>query len=79
MITRTYECNRAAKWRCPINELKCNLYHFGTRVALAVAGPGVQGGRVVDDFTCLPDLAPTFLEAGKLAIPDEMTARSLWS
>jgi arylsulfatase A-like enzyme len=57
---------------------KCNLYHFGTRVALAIAGPGVQGGRVVDDFTCLPDLAPTFLEAGQVAIPDVMTARSLW-
>jgi len=45
---------------------KCNLYDFGTRVCLAIAGPGVRGGRVVDDFVCLPDLAPTFLEAGKV-------------
>ena len=37
---------------------KCNLYDFGTKVCLAIAGPGVKGGRVVDDFTCLPDLAP---------------------
>src|SRR5436190_10142129 len=29
---------------------KCNLYDFGTRVSLAMAGPGVVGGRVVDDF-----------------------------
>ncbi len=43
---------------------KCNLYDFGTRVSLAIAGPGVVGGRVVDDFVSLPDLAPTFLEAG---------------
>ncbi|MCH7728827.1 MAG: sulfatase, partial [Planctomycetes bacterium] len=57
---------------------KCNLYDFGTRVPLAIAGPGVEGGRVVDDFVNLPDLAPTFLEAGGVKVPDVMTARSLW-
>lgn len=58
---------------------KCNLYGFGTGVSLAISGPGVEGGRVVDDFVCLPDLAPTFLEAGGLPAPQVMTARSLWS
>ena len=57
---------------------KCNLYDFGTRIALAIAGPGVHGGRVVDDFVNLPDLAPTLLEAGSVKRPDVMTARSLW-
>ena len=57
---------------------KCNLYDFGTKVCLAIAGPGVKGGRVVDDFTCLPDLAPTFLEAGNVDVPKVMSARSLW-
>lgn len=57
---------------------KCNLYDFGTRVSLAIAGPGVKGGRVVDDFVSLPDLAPTFLEAGGVSIPKVMTAHSLW-
>ncbi len=57
---------------------KCNLYDFGTRVCLAIAGPGVKGGRVVDDFVCLPDLAPTFLEAGKSRVPEGMSAKSLW-
>ena len=57
---------------------KCNLYDFGTRVCLAIAGPGVKGGRVVDDFVCLPDLAPTFLEAGKVEVPGGMSAKSLW-
>jgi arylsulfatase A-like enzyme len=57
---------------------KCNLYDFGTGVPLAIAGPGVVGGRVVDDFVNLPDLAPTFLETGAVKIPDVMTARSLW-
>jgi uncharacterized sulfatase len=57
---------------------KCNLYDFGTRVSLAIAGPGVRGPRVVDDFVNLPDLAPTFLDAGGVAAPEAMTARSLW-
>jgi arylsulfatase A-like enzyme len=57
---------------------KCNLYDFGTRVALAIAGPGVRGGRVVDDFVNLPDLAPTFLESAGVKTPPVMTARSLW-
>ena len=57
---------------------KCNLYDFGTRVCLAIAGPSVTGGRVVHDFVGLPDLAPTFLQAGKVDVPKGMSARSLW-
>jgi arylsulfatase A-like enzyme len=57
---------------------KCNLYDFGTRVSLTIAGPAVRGGRVVDDFVCLPDLAPTFLEVGGVTPPEVMTSRSLW-
>ncbi|MEC5128735.1 sulfatase [Verrucomicrobiales bacterium BCK34] len=57
---------------------KCNLYDFGTGVALAVSGPGVKGGRIVDDLTSLTDLAPTFLAAAGLDVPGEMTGRSLW-
>ena len=57
---------------------KCNLYGFGTGVSLAISGPGVQGGRIVDDFVNLTDLAPTFLEAANVPIPEVMTGRSLW-
>ncbi len=57
---------------------KCNLYDTGTGVCLAIAGPGVRGGRVVDDFVNLTDLAPTFLETGSVAVPAVMTGRSLW-
>ena len=57
---------------------KCNLYDFGTGVPLAIAGPGVNGGRVLEDFVNLTDLAPTFLEAGGVAVADVMTGRSLW-
>jgi len=56
---------------------KCNLYDFGSSVSLAIRGPGVSGGRVVDDLITLPDLAPTFLEVGGLKPPAVMTGRSL--
>lgn len=58
---------------------KCNLYAFGTGVSLIMSGAGVKGGRVVDDMVSLPDLAPTFLEAGGVKPPAVMTGRSLWN
>ncbi|GIW95545.1 MAG: sulfatase [Pirellulaceae bacterium] len=57
---------------------KCNLYDFGTRVPLIIAGPGVPGPRIVDDMVNLPDLAPTLLEVAGLRPPEVMTGRSLW-
>ncbi|MGB0581770.1 MAG: sulfatase family protein, partial [Limisphaerales bacterium] len=56
---------------------KCNLYDYGVNVPLAIHWPGKPGGRVVDDFVNLMDLAPTFLEAGAVDIPKVMTGRSL--
>ncbi len=58
---------------------KCNLYDFGTRVTLAIRGAGTRGGRVVDDFVNLMDLAPTLLEIGGVTPPEAMTGRSLVS
>lgn len=57
---------------------KCNLYDLGTRVTLAVRwGNAIPAGRRVDDFVCLPDLAPTFLDVAGIAPPEVMTAKSL--
>jgi len=58
---------------------KCNLYDFGVGVTLTAAWPGGKGGRVVDDFVNLMDLAPTFLEAGGVKLPDGMNGRSILS
>jgi uncharacterized sulfatase len=61
---------------------KCNLYDFGTGVALAMRlpkGMSARRGRVVDDLISLPDLAPTFLEAAGVALPAGMNARSFWN
>ena len=57
---------------------KCNLYNFGTEVALFAQWAGrANGGRVVDDFVNLMDLAPTFLEAAGEPVPECMTGRSI--
>ena len=41
------------------------VYDFGTAVPLAVWWPGKPGGRVLEDYVNLMDLAPTFLELGR--------------
>jgi arylsulfatase A-like enzyme len=56
---------------------KCNLYDFGVGVALIAAGPGLKGGRVVDDFVNLMDLTPTFLDVGKAKHPPGLNGKSL--
>jgi len=62
----------------PFPRCKSNLYDLGTNVPLAVrCGSEVKGGRVVDDFVSLTDLAPTFLEAAGMKPAAAMTGRSL--
>lgn len=56
---------------------KCNLYDHGTAVALLARWPGGKGGRVVDDFVNLMDLAPTFMEVGGVKPPAGVNGRSL--
>ena len=62
----------------PFPRHKCHLYDSGTHVPLAIRWPRiVEAGRQVADFVSLADLAPTFLEAAGLPVPEEMTGRSL--
>jgi arylsulfatase A-like enzyme len=56
---------------------KCNLYDMGVSVPLIIKVPGGKGGRIVDDFVRLPDLAPTFMEIGGVKPPDNLYGRSL--
>ncbi len=61
----------------PFPRCKTNLYDSGVRVPLAICGPGIPGGRIVNDFVSLTDIAPTFLDAAGLEVPGEMTGNSL--
>ncbi|MEO6245382.1 MAG: sulfatase [Opitutaceae bacterium] len=56
---------------------KCNLYDHGTAVPLVMRVPGGKAGRVVDDFVCLPDFAPTFMAIGGAPVPAGLYGRSL--
>jgi uncharacterized sulfatase len=56
---------------------KCNLYDHGVSVALVIKGPGIQGGRIVDDIVRLPDLAPTFMEIGGIKPDPNLYGKSL--
>ena len=62
----------------PFPRCKGNLYDCGVHVPLAICWPKrVPPGRTVTDFVLLTDIAPTFLQAAGVAIPEQMTGRSL--
>lgn len=63
----------------PFPRCKSNIYEDGAHVPLAIYWPGhFEGGHFVSDFVSLTDLAPTFLEAAGLKIPEIMTGQSLY-
>ncbi|NNE92982.1 MAG: sulfatase [Verrucomicrobiales bacterium] len=63
----------------PFPRAKASLYDAGSRVPLAIRWPkGIKNpGRDIEAFVNLSDLAPTFLQAAGLEVPDMMIARSL--
>lgn len=64
----------------PFPRAKANLYDAGIRVPLAIRwGKNIKGSRKISDFVSLTDLAPTFLEAVGIPVPEAMTGRSLLS
>jgi uncharacterized sulfatase len=58
---------------------KTQVYDLGMRAPLIMRWPAgiAKGGRVLDDFVSLMDLAPTFLEVGGVTPPPSMNGRSL--
>jgi N-sulfoglucosamine sulfohydrolase len=57
---------------------KATLYDHGTHVPLAIRWPQqVPAGRAVDDLVNFVDLAPTFLEAARMVVPEAMSGQSL--
>lgn len=62
----------------PFPRGKATLYDLGVRVPLAICWKKlIPGGRILDDFVSLTDLAPTFLEAADVTPPKCMTGKSL--
>ena len=62
----------------PFPRCKSNLYDSGARVPLAIRWPArVKPGQVFQNFVSTADLAPTYLDAAELNIPETMTGKSL--
>ena len=62
----------------PFPRGKPNNYDYGVRVPLSIRGsPFVKGGRVVDDFVSLQDIAPSLLDLAGVPIPKAVTGSSL--
>jgi len=62
----------------PFPRAKATLYEDGIHVPLAIRFPAcAKGGRKIEDVVSHVDLAPTFLEAAGLPIPQEMQGTSL--
>lgn len=62
----------------PFPRGKGNLYDMGSRVPLALRwGSQIDKSIIIKDFVSLVDLAPTFLEAAGISIPDDMNGKSL--
>ncbi len=62
----------------PFPRSKANIYDSGTHAPLAISWPArIKGGRRVDDFVSLADLAPTYLTAAGLPVPAALQGRSL--
>ncbi|MFN8347201.1 MAG: sulfatase [Spirosomataceae bacterium] len=63
----------------PFPRAKANVYDAGTNLPLAFYWKNKIAPKRSDTFVNFIDLAPTFLEALQMAIPKEMTGKSLWS
>ena len=62
----------------PFPRCKATLYDQGTRVPLAIRwGNGQPKPCVISDFVSLCDLAPTFLSAAGVSVPEQMTGKTL--
>lgn len=63
-------------WQLPRGLANC--YDAGSRVPLAVRwGRKLAAGRQIDAFANVADLGPTFLDLAGIAVPGEMTMKSL--
>ena len=61
----------------PFPRAKSNLYDYGIRIPLIVTwGDQIQKGRRIDDLISLTDLAPTFIDAAGLSVPETMSGKS---
>ena len=59
----------------PLDLFKMTIAEGGIRSPLLVAGPGVEGGRQVDEFAYVWDIMPTILDLAGVVAPDQYQGR----
>jgi uncharacterized sulfatase len=72
-----YTSDHGCHFRTRNGEYKRACHDNAIRIPMLVRGPGLAGGRVVDDLVSLIDLPPTLLRAAGVAVPVTMRGRPL--
>jgi len=61
----------------PLDLFKMTIAEGGIRSPLLIAGPGVKGGRQVDEFAYVWDIMPTILELAGIEAPEQYQGRQV--
>jgi len=69
--------DHGSHFRTRNNEYKRACHEGCLRTPLVMSGPGFTGGQVVSELVSLIDIAPSFLSAAGIPVPDHMRGRPL--
>jgi len=72
-----YASDHGCHFRTRNGEYKRACHDACTRVPFVACGPGIEGGKVVEELVSLIDLPPTLLAAGGITPPATMQGRPL--
>jgi arylsulfatase A-like enzyme len=72
-----YTCDHGCTFNPKIGGYKCTCHDNSIRIPMIINGPGFKGGKVVDEFVNLLDLAPTVLTTGGAALPSTFHGNAL--
>lgn len=61
----------------PIHHAKASGYPAGIKIPLVIAGPGIDGGRMINMPVSQVDYAPTILDYCAISVPSNMQGQSL--
>jgi uncharacterized sulfatase len=72
-----YTSDHGCHFRTRNGEYKRACHDNAIRIPMILRGPGLAGGKVVNDLVSLIDLPPTLLRAAGVAVPATMRGRPL--
>lgn len=72
-----FTSDHGCHFRTRPGEYKRTCHESSIRVPALINGPGIDGGRVVEEVVSLVHLAPTILDAAGLDVPESMHGHSM--